>query len=249
MLIINADDFGLNATATDNIIQCIDQGMVSTIGAMMFMSDSQRASDIARERKIEIGLHLNLTQKYDASNLSRKLIAHFDKVSKFLKSSKYSFILYNPFIQDSFKYITQKQMEEFYRLYQKLPAHLNGHHHMHLASNLIFSDILDKGLIIRRNHTFTAGEKSIFNRMYRKICDRKVTKNFRTTDSFYDIQPITDENRLKQIFNMSKLENVELMVHPSDKIEYEYILSPKFKSMVNEISLSNFTNLFNSNSV
>lgn len=63
-LIINADDFGRDCWNTQKILECIAGGSISSVSAMVFMADSERAAATARERGIDSGLHLNLTTPF-----------------------------------------------------------------------------------------------------------------------------------------------------------------------------------------
>ncbi|MGH9342549.1 MAG: hypothetical protein ACRD19_02125, partial [Terriglobia bacterium] len=47
-VIVNADDWGCDAFTTGRSLDCVLQGTVSSVSAMMFMEDSERAADLAR---------------------------------------------------------------------------------------------------------------------------------------------------------------------------------------------------------
>src|SRR5271167_1397805 len=59
LLIINADDWGRDHETTERTLRCILRGAVSSVSAMVFMGDSERAAAIAKENAIHAGLHLN----------------------------------------------------------------------------------------------------------------------------------------------------------------------------------------------
>jgi predicted glycoside hydrolase/deacetylase ChbG (UPF0249 family) len=46
MLIVNADDWGRNRDATDRSLECHRNGRITTVSAMVFMEDSERAADL-----------------------------------------------------------------------------------------------------------------------------------------------------------------------------------------------------------
>ncbi|MGH9355586.1 MAG: hypothetical protein ACRD10_05595, partial [Terriglobia bacterium] len=48
-LIVNADDWGRYHETTGRTLDCIDRGAVSSVRAMVFMQDSERAAAIARD--------------------------------------------------------------------------------------------------------------------------------------------------------------------------------------------------------
>lgn len=66
LLVVNADDWGGFREGTDAIEDCFAIGAISSTTAMVHMADSRRAAELALERARPTGLHLNLTQPYDA---------------------------------------------------------------------------------------------------------------------------------------------------------------------------------------
>lgn len=64
---INADDWGRDANTTDRILECVQGCVVSSVSAMVFMEDSERAAHAAREHHVDAGLHLNFTTPFTAS--------------------------------------------------------------------------------------------------------------------------------------------------------------------------------------
>src|ERR1051326_6627341 len=75
-LVINADDWGRDLENTSRTLDCIRRGSVSSVSAMVFMEDSERAAEIAQERKVDAGLHLNFTTAFSAPGVPRKLADH-----------------------------------------------------------------------------------------------------------------------------------------------------------------------------
>src|SRR5712671_5161398 len=76
LLIVNADDWGRDRSTTAAILNCAVRGVASSVSAMVFMEDSERAAAIAQERGIDAGLHLNLTTSFSAPRCSAKLIKY-----------------------------------------------------------------------------------------------------------------------------------------------------------------------------
>jgi hypothetical protein len=68
-------------------------------------------------------------------------------------------LLYNPFLRETFASSYRAQVEEFMRLFEKLPSHIDGHHHMHLCANLLLSKSIPAGMRLGRNFSFWPGEK------------------------------------------------------------------------------------------
>ena len=64
MLIINADDWGRSRAETNAALECYQHGRITSVSAMVFMNDSERAAEIAREHNLDAGLHLNFTDPF-----------------------------------------------------------------------------------------------------------------------------------------------------------------------------------------
>ena len=82
MLIINADDWGMNPQATDMIAECYDQKSISAVSAMVYMNDSERAAEIALEREMDVGLHINFTLTYSGKNNSGPVFEYHQESSQ-----------------------------------------------------------------------------------------------------------------------------------------------------------------------
>ena len=70
-LIVNADDWGRDQVTTDRTLDCFVCGALSSVSAMVFMEDSERAAAVALERGIDAGLHLNLSTRFTAGGVDR----------------------------------------------------------------------------------------------------------------------------------------------------------------------------------
>src|SRR5438034_3925448 len=95
-LIVNADDWGRDRLTTDRTLECTQSGAVSSVSAMVFMEDSERAAAIARERTIEAGLHLNLTTSFSGSNCPARLVERQQKVARYLQRHRLSQVVFHP---------------------------------------------------------------------------------------------------------------------------------------------------------
>ena len=83
MLIINADDWGRNKTTTDNSLVCFKNGRITSVSAMVFMEDSQRAAALALDHGLDAGLHLNFTTKFNQNITSSKLLECQQRITTF----------------------------------------------------------------------------------------------------------------------------------------------------------------------
>ena len=50
MLIINADDWGRSVAETDAALKCCKGGRITSLSAMAFMEDSERAADLGQRK-------------------------------------------------------------------------------------------------------------------------------------------------------------------------------------------------------
>ncbi len=243
MLIINADDFGKNRLVTDNIITCIKRGSVTSTSAMVFMEGSQRAAELAREYSFDVGLHLNFTQNFTRPNDDPLLINYHDHIVRFLIGTRYNFLIYNPFYRKHFEYAFYAQLEEFERLYNKQPSHIDGHHHKHLAMNILLRNLIPEGQKIRRNFTYAPGEKSLLNRMYRLMCDSWLKRKYQTIDYLFSLTELISADKLTQGLEFAKKSNVELVTHPELEKEFEYLMSDTFILALTNLKTGTFSQL------
>lgn len=136
MLIINADDWGRNRESTDRSLDCVREGRISAVSAMVFMDDSERAAELARANNLDVGLHLNFTTAFSGAVRDGMLVQCHRDVARFLQPQKLRRLVYHPMLRTSFEYAYRRQVEEFERLYGSPPSRIDGHHHMHICANM-----------------------------------------------------------------------------------------------------------------
>lgn len=222
-LIINADDFGRDRANTERIRECIRCGGISSVSAMLFMQDSERAASLAREQGIDAGLHLNLTTPFSAARAPALLSEHQERLARYLCRHRLARLIYHPSLSASFEYVVRKQLDEFRRLYGEQPGRIDGHHHMHLCANVLMARLLPAGTVVRRNFSFLPGEKSWLNRSYRSFVDRMLARRHRLTDYFYSLPPLQPAGRLERIFLLAREFVVEVETHPIHPAEHRFV--------------------------
>jgi hypothetical protein len=130
-MIVNADYWGYSPPVTDVIMRWFDAGMVTSTTAMMWMRDTQRAAEIARDRRLPVGLHLNLTAPFEARVVPERvrerqlaIVGHF---------APDSWRMGAPFTGDPLLLsdVIRDQLDAFYELFGE-PTHIDGHHHIHV---------------------------------------------------------------------------------------------------------------------
>jgi len=223
VLIVNADDWGRDFQNTDRTLECIGRGTVSSVSAMVYMKDSERAAAIARERGIDAGLHLNFTTAFSASRTPARLIEHHERVSRYLGRNRFAQVIFHPGLTGSFEYVVASQRDEFCRLYGSEPARLDGHHHMHLCSNVLLGRLLPPGTLVRRNFSFQPGEKSLINRLFRRVVDDRLARRHRIVDFFFSLPPLDPLSRLQRIFSLAAQFTVEVETHPVSSEDFGFL--------------------------
>jgi len=228
-VVINADDWGRTVETTDRTLDCMRAGVVSSVSAMVFMADSARAAMIALDNNVDTGLHLNFTTALDAPGCPPMLREHQERIGRYLLAHKYSRVLYHPGLAGAFEYVVAAQLDEYQRIYGHAPQRIDGHHHMHLCANVIFGKLLPEGTIVRRNHSFQQGEKSIVNRVYRNWIDNMLARRHRMIDRFFVLPPLKPQSRLAGIFALADRYNIEVETHPVKHEDYTYLMGGELK--------------------
>jgi predicted glycoside hydrolase/deacetylase ChbG (UPF0249 family) len=223
LLIVNADDWGRDQRTTDRTLECFGRGAVSSVSAMVFMEDSERAAARARERGIDTGLHLNLTTPFSAPKCPEQLVKRQRELARYLLRHPLARVVFHPWLARSFEYVVAAQLEEFTRLYGTEPERLDGHHHMHLCANVLFRRLLPRGTLVRRNFSFQPGEKSLWNRLYRREVDRILARRHRLVDFFFSLPPLVPASRVRRMFALAGEFTVEVETHPVNEDEYRFL--------------------------
>lgn len=222
-LIMNADDWGRDSNTTDLTLDCVLRGGVTSVSAMVFMEDSERAATISREQSIDAGLHLNLTTPFSAGNCPSRLKEYQEVIARYLLRHRLAQVMFHPGLTSAFRYVATAQLDEFNRLYGRPPFRLDGHHHMHLCANVLFQKLLPAKTMVRRNFSFESGEKSLWNRLYRRLVDRMLARRHRITDYFFSLPPLEPQSRVERIVSLSRDYVVEVETHPVSLNEYRFL--------------------------
>jgi len=204
------------------------------------MKDSERAAGLSESQGLETGLHINLILPYDAPLLSQGLRESQDSIARYLQSWKWAQVIFNPFIRKAVALTFHAQVDEYRRLFQKEPAHFNGHKHMHLCMNMILSRLIPSGSAVRRSFTFSLGEKGLVNWLYRRGVDSRLKRNYLTTDTFFSIDPVSDLSRLGRIIDRARASSVELMVHPWRTDQRAFLRSDIFRNLIGDVNRGGF---------
>lgn len=245
MLIINADDWGGWKSATDAALACFAARRITSVTAMVFMEDSERAAHIAGDTSLDVGLHINFNQPFSGPYCPPHLVAAHDRIRQFLRRNKYAQLVYHPGLRNEFRAVFQAQLDEFERLYGRAPSHFDGHQHMHLCSNALMDGVIPAGERVRRSFTFWPGEKSLLNRAYRNWVDGRLERRYSVTDYFFALSQCLDGPRLTRVLELAKTATVELMTHPEKPAEQSCLLSDSFGDALRALTLGHYAQLAN----
>jgi len=190
---------------------------------MVFMDDSERASALAREARIDEGLHLNFTMPFTWPKCPAPYLERQHELVVYLSRHSLAQVVFHPGLARSFDYLVKGQLDEYSRLYGAAPERIDGHHHMHLCANVVLGRLLPAGTLVRRNFSFQPGEKSLVNRLYRKAVDRRLAKRHRTVDFLFSLPPLEPRGRLERIRSLARQFVVEVETHPVNSEEYVFL--------------------------
>jgi predicted glycoside hydrolase/deacetylase ChbG (UPF0249 family) len=243
LLIVNADDWGKDRVTTDRIFDCVRKNVVTSVSGMVFMEDSSRSAEIARNHGLEPGLHLNFTSRFTAPYATGRLLEHLDRTSRFLAVHPIARAIFHPRLVSAFEYLVQAQVDEFQRIYAKAPARFDGHHHMHLCANVLMQRLLPEGTVVRRHFFFTAAERGVVNRLYRQLVDKQLAMRHFLVDYLFNLMPLTPPGRLRRIFSLARESVVELETHPASPEEHRFLLGESFHAFIENVSLGSFSSV------
>jgi predicted glycoside hydrolase/deacetylase ChbG (UPF0249 family) len=242
MLIVNADDWGRSEVETNAALDCYRHGSVTAVSAMVFMKDSERAADIAKNAGFDVGLHLNLTEPFTSTGVPPQVLEAQGRIAAFLTQSKYALLFYRPGLRREFRVVYDAQAQEFRRLYGREPSHVDGHQHMHHCMNMMVDRLIPGGQRVRRNFSFWPGEKGLCNRLYRRLMDCWLGRTYVLTDYFFSLEQCLKQGKLGRVAKLSRSLDcrVELMTHPERKPEFEFLMNEEFVQFASGLRTVNF---------
>ena len=219
---------------------CLTANRINAASAMVFMEDSERAAALATASGLDVGLHINFTESFTGPNVPPELRMNHERIRRFLRTSKYALLIYNPFLRHAFREVFEAQAKEFKRLYGLPPLRIDGHQHMHLCTNMVLDCILPAGTKVRRNFSFSPGEKGFVNRHYRNVADRRLRQRHRLTDYFFALSQHLEPSRFRRVILAAKTANVELMTHPQVDAEFTFLLGDDYANALCEVQVGSF---------
>lgn len=249
LVIVNADDWGLSDAVSDAILGCYEARAITSVSAMVWMSDSERAASVARERGLPSGLHLNLDGAFADESVSQSVRRAQERVTPwFACPSRHHIGSYNASraFRRSLDTTIEGQLEEFRFRYGREPTHIDGHHHVHLAWNVLTSKAIPDGVAMRT--TRRIGTAPLPARTLRSVRERWLRHRFRTTDHFYDLRWLGLTNGRPGhispgLVSTFGLRTVEVMAHPVADEEFELLCSYEWSRLIDSVPTGSFDDL------
>lgn len=238
MLIVNADDLGYSVTTTNPAVQAYDEGLISSLSAMVWMRDGARAGALARERGMPVGLHLNLTYEFldpnvppRAADLQKQMLEQFDRAS--WDEDELEHAAPDAKIREAIKL----QLDEFRRHFGE-PTHLDGHHHVHVHPRVLASLPTEWPIrpVLRPPQNLS-----------RPLSVREawLRRRFRGPDvclNFQHMHPLLGGSGLT-VLERAREQTVEVMVHPQDAREREALRTPEWGEVLARLKPGSYRDL------
>jgi predicted glycoside hydrolase/deacetylase ChbG (UPF0249 family) len=231
LLIVSADDWGLDAATTDAIHECFRAGAVTSVTAMVHMSDSARAAEISSSGGEPIGLHVNLTEAFTDAGCPEPIRARQARVARYFAGPEWRMWGLSPRLFTTIEACIAEQLETFRRLYGRDPTHVDGHEHVHQSLGVMFARSLPHGTKMRPSFTFMPGEKSLANRLTRVLVNRIMRIRFRVPRYFFsirDMHPALGGEGLEHKLDLANGHTVEVMTHPAVPDERAVLLDDEW---------------------
>jgi len=231
LLIVNADDLGLDVSTTDSILRCFRAGRVSSASALVWMSDSRRAANLARDANLPIRLHLNLTEPFTDPSVPADVKDRQAGMARHFARRPSAYWICNPLRQSMIEACIRDQMHEFQRLYGRPPRDLDGHQHVHTCLNVLLARSLGDVEAMRATFNLPPDDEVTTRRAVRSLINRVVRLRFDSTQWFTYLRKggsCRSFQDLAGIIDRARTASVELMTHPGVEDECEVLMSSQW---------------------
>jgi hypothetical protein len=237
MLIVNADDFGAARSATDPVLAAHEEGLLSSASLMVWMADSHRAARLAGERGLSLGLHLNLTLPFTAREVSGParalqagLTRAFDRGRLVADPS--------PELEQQLREAVSAQLGEFRALHGE-PAHINGHHHVHLQASVLAC--LPPAVPLRPppRHPAELNRRSPRG-------ERQRLRRFTSPDAcigFRQLHPAFSGASGLGVLELARRQALEVVVHPQQADERAALHGAQWRAAIAPLRLGSYRDL------
>lgn len=246
LLIVNADDWGLDAIATDTAVRCFENGAITSATGMVWMRDSERAAATARRLDLPMGLHLNLIEPFDAPEVPESVAERQRRVAQRFAALGARAFLYDPRWSAVIERCITDQLQAFRDLYGRAPTHVDGHRHGHLALNVVLARSLAGVRRLRPAFTYMRAERAEWKRLSRALLNVLIRTRFRTPDRLFNIRslhPRLGGERMAEKLGLAADHAVEVMVHPWEQDELEVLSGEDWRAAIGRHRLGTYAQL------
>lgn len=213
-LIINADDLGLNISATDAIFEAFDKGLITDTTMLANGGAFEYASEALRKRKsaMPVGIHFNITE-------SVPLTEPIKECARFVTEGRFNLTTVNrPLNQKEKRALFEELCAQVERVKSEgiTITHADSHHHSHISPVYmgIFLKVCKKYGIEKIRISRNIGRMSTLKRMLKQVINRWFRfKGMKVTDYFGDVE---DAEKFCESHSSGV---VEIMVHPDYDID------------------------------
>jgi len=217
VVIINADDFGINEQINRAIIQSFERGLCSSTTLMANMPGFEEACELSHENKLlnHIGMHLVLTEGYPLTEKIKYFHKFCDKEGRFCLSRTRPIFTLEASEKQAVAEEIRAQIRRC-RVYGIPITHIDSHHHIHtewaIATLLIH--------IAREEHipyiriSRNCGPNLDFpKRLYKYILNHRLRlAGFARTQYFGSVDDYLFLKR--QVSSSNAIKSFEVMIHP-----------------------------------
>ena len=252
LLIVNADDWGYNQMTTDAILATFDAERISSTSAMIYMSDSERAAAIAKERGLPVGLHLNFTEPFSDPATPASLRERQAHIIKYLgeatdspdpAAARLRRWVYDPRLHSAVDALIDEQLERFQELYGKPPTHFDGHNHIDLCPNVFLSQAIPPGSKMRNTRDCFPIDRSAAGlaRAGRQVfrARRFAGTRYLLHLAFLDLEP----GHVDPLLDLAKQMPIEVMAHPAFPNDGAKLMSDTWGEVLAENRVGSFADL------
>lgn len=240
MLIVNADDWGLRREVTDAILACWQAGAITATSGMTGMADSRRAAALAAEHQIPLGLHLNLTTPFTASEVAEEGRRRQERACGYFAKARYRRFVFDPRAQPLLDRCVADQLAAFADEHGRPPGHADGHEHIQACPTVFSTPSLRSVRSLRAAHSFPPGGSSLPKRLHRAGVNWLIGRRFKAVRflSLRDLHPELGGSGIeRELAAAAAGRDVELMVHPAWSDERRVLLSASWRQSLAELEL------------
>lgn len=248
ILIVNADDLGRTALATDAILTCHRERAVTSATAMVYMKDSDRAARLALARELPVGLHINLTSPFSSPAVPDDVRERQMHMIAVLGHSRVRKWIYDIRLQRELDRSLRDQLHRFEELYGRPPTHFDSHHHLHSCPNVFLSRALPGGALIR-NTLISSPRRSRMVLGARRARQRMVELRLRSPRTIVCLDVLlrhhgpSGDGIAAAVVDALSEGSTEVMAHPEDPVEFAFLRSETWRQVIAVAPTGSFIDL------